>query len=216
MARIIPITSPRSTREKLVEATGAVLARAGYRAITLQAVAEEAGVSYGIALRKYGGLRALVRELGGSAAFWPPASELLGDDAASLSALEPHEQMAAFFKRCLRALLDRPQTLDILAWEAVERTELTKIMEDCRVHTALEFFEHLSGEVPEEDDLSTVVLILAVAIQHLAVRSRNTKSMGGVDLTSETGWARVERAIDKLVEGYFVLHAPDGSADRCS
>lgn len=211
MAKIIPISSPHTTRDKLVEATAAVLARDGYNKLRLQTVADEAGVSYGVALRKYGGLRCLVKALGASPAFWPPASELLGDDIAALSALEPHAQMAAFFKRSLRALLDRPQTLDILAWEAVERNELTKLMEDCRVHTALEFFEHLSGEVPEEDDLSTVVLILAVAIQHLAVRSRNTKSMGGVDLTSDKGWSRVERAIDKLVEGFFTLYSDSSS-----
>ncbi|TVM14837.1 TetR/AcrR family transcriptional regulator [Oceanidesulfovibrio indonesiensis] len=215
MAKIIPITSPRSTRDKLVEATAIVLAREGYLRISLQQVAEKAGVSYGMALRKYGGLRALVRALGESPGFWPPASELLGDDATSLSAMESHAQMAAYFKRCLRALLDRPRTLDILAWEAVERNELTRLMEDSRVHSALEFFEHLTGEVPEEDDLSTVVLILAVAVQQLAVRSRNTRSMGGVDLTSDIGWARVERAIDKLVHGYFALSAPDDSAGGC-
>lgn len=216
MTKIIPITSPRSTRDKLVEATAVVLAREGYLKITLQKVAEEAGVSYGVAMRKYGGLRALVRALGASPDFWPPASELLADDAASLSVMEPHAQMAAYFKRSLRALLDRPRTLDILAWEAVERNELTKLMEDSRVHSALEFFEHLTGEVPEEDDLSTVVLILAVAVQHLAVRSRNTKSMGGVDLTSDKGWARIERAIDKLVHGYFALNTSDDSAGGCS
>ncbi|MFW5734079.1 MAG: TetR/AcrR family transcriptional regulator [Oceanidesulfovibrio sp.] len=215
MAKIIPINSPQSTKDKLVEATAAVLARKGYLGITLQHVADEAGVSYGVALRKYGGLRSLVRALGASPDFWPPASELLSDDADSLSALESHAQMAAFFKRSLRALLNRPRTLDILAWEVVERNDLTRLMEDSRVHSALEFFEHLTGKVPEEDDLSTVVLILAVAIQHLAVRSRNTRSMGGVDLTSDTGWRRVERAIDKLVEGYFALNTPDDSAGGC-
>jgi len=54
---------------------------------------------------------------------------------------------------------------------------------------------------PDDVDLTALVLFMAGAVNFLAVRSRMHKTLGGVDLQSEEGWQRIEKTIDKLIEG---------------
>ena len=109
--------------------------------------------------------------------------------------------MSLVFKRYVHAILDRPQTLEILAWEAIERNELTRELEDIRAKTALEFFELMEEDPPEEVDLTALVIFMAGAVNFLAVRSRIHRTLGGVDLHSVHGWKRIEETMDKLLEG---------------
>ena len=107
--------------------------------------------------------------------------------------------MATFFKRYLQAILRRPDTLEILAWEAIERNELTRCLEDVRAKTALEFFELMKPDPPDDIDLTALVIIMAGAVNFLAVRSRIHRTLGGVDLQTPEGWMRIEDTIDKMM-----------------
>jgi AcrR family transcriptional regulator len=208
-AKVLSITSSLSTRERLLQAVGVVLAREGFERITPDSVCAEAGVARALLFRYYNGLHGLVEAYGRTAEFWPPLEELMGGDVEALRAMGSEEQMAAFFKRFLQAMLRRPRTLEILAWESLERNELTAAMEDVRVRTALEFFEHLHDDIPEDIDLSAIVVLLAGAVYHLAVRSRLHRHFGGIDLRSERGLERIQQAIDLLLRGSFA--SGDGS-----
>lgn len=204
MAKVVPIRSREMTMEKLIRAVGKVIASVGFQNLGVNHVAREAGVDKKLIYRYFGGLHDLVAAYGQTVEFWPPAEELLGSDKEIIRRLPPHELMSLFFKRYLRAILIRPNTLEILAWEAVERNELTRCLEEVRVKTALEFFELMESDPPEEVDLTALVLIMAGAVNFLAVRSRIHRSLGGVDLRSEQGWQRVEKVIDQLMQGILV------------
>ena len=106
--------------------------------------------------------------------------------------------MAEFFKRYMRAIRRRPLTLEILSWEARERNAYTRVLELGRERTALEFFEHMEQDPPEDVDLSVLVALVAGAVHFLTVRSRVGDFFGGLDLRAEEDWRRVERAIEDL------------------
>jgi len=199
--KVIPIRNKKITKEKLIKAVGRVMADVGFQQLGVNMVAREAGVDKKLIYRYYSGLQGLVTEYAQTLDFWPSAEELVGEDKDRLKKMEPHELMGLFFKRYLRAILNRPHTLEILAWEAIERNDLTKALEEVRVKTALEFFELMENEPPEEVDLTALVLFMAGAVNFLAVRSRKHKSLGGVDLQSEEGWGRIEKTIDQLLIG---------------
>jgi len=109
----------------------------------------------------------------------------------------------------MAALLRRPVTLDILAWEAVERNDLTRALEEVRAKTALEFFELMEEDPPDEVDLTALVMLMAGAVNFLAVRSRVHRSLGGVDLSSQRGWRRFERTIDQVMRA-VLAHPEEG------
>ena len=199
--KVIPINTHEQVRAKLIAAAGSLLARAGFSRCNEDQVAHEAGLKRINIFRYFGGLPGLVSAFGESGQFWPTTHELLQETTENFPKLTPEEQMSAFFKSLLVCLRRRPQTLDILAWEALERNELSRRLEDVRVRTALEYFENLHGEIPEDIDLSAIVALLAGAVFFLSVQSRNMRTFGGIDLQSEAGWKRIEQAIELLMRG---------------
>lgn len=199
--KVVPIRNKEITRTKLIRAVGEVVAADGFQNLGVNRVARAAGVDKKLIYRYFGGLHDLVAAYGQTVEFWPSAEELLGPDRELIRKLPPHELMSLFFKRYLRAILNRPNTLDILAWEAIERNELTKSLEEVRVRTALEFFELMESDPPSDVDLTALVLIMVGAVNFLAVRSRIHRTLGGVDLHSDRGWKRIETTVDQLMQG---------------
>lgn len=209
-AKVIPIDYEKRIREKLISATGTVLARVGFERLDEDLVAREAGVAAGNIRRCFGGLDGLITAFGQSEVFWPSARELIRETRGDFSELSAEQQIAAFYKSLLTALRRRPLAMDILAWESLERNEYSCRLEEIRVRISLEYFENLQGEIPEGTDLSAIVAILAGAVQFLAVRSRRSAHYGGIDLKSEKGWRRIEAAIDALVSGSLTASGGDG------
>ncbi len=201
--KVLSINSNEIIKRKLISAVGQVLARVGFSHCNEDLVAQKAGVKRFNIFQLFGGLPNLVSAFGKSQEFWPSTEELLQETFPNFNELSPEQQIAAFFKSLHTCLRRRPQTLDILAWEPLERNELSKRLEDIRVRTALEYFENLHGEVPEDIDLSAIVALLAGAVFFLSVQSRNTKTFGGIDLHSELGWYRIEKAIELLMQSPF-------------
>ncbi|MEF8824591.1 MAG: TetR family transcriptional regulator [Desulfohalobiaceae bacterium] len=212
-SKVISIDSEKRIREKLIAATGRVLAREGFGSLDRERVAREAGVAAGNIIRCFGGLEGLVDAYGQSEAFWPSARELMEDAPQGFAELSPEQQVAAFSKSLLAALRRRPETMDILAWEAVERNDYSRRLEEIRVRVSLEYFENLQGEIPEGTDLSAIVALLAGAVQFVAARSRRSSSFGGIALNSEKGWQRIDRAIEALMSGSFAASAQNGALE---
>ncbi len=199
-SKVIPINSPDTTRQRLINAVGLVLARYGFNALSVDKVCMEAGVNRSILHRYFKGLPGLLSAFADSQIFWPSSEELLKKAKRPLAGLSAGEQMSLFFKCYIAALRERPMTLEILAWESLEWHELSRPLEEVRIKTALEFFEKLEGDIPDHLDLTAIVLLFAAASNFLAVRSRTNKSLGGVDLRSPQGWRRIESAIDLLLK----------------
>jgi AcrR family transcriptional regulator len=200
-AKVISIQEPASTRERLLAAVGEMLGHKGLCNFSLDEVVRQTGIRRDFIFRQYGGPEGLIASYANSPLFWPTAEELLEGHSQELTNLAPEGQVALFFKRTLAALRRRPQTLRILAWEVLESCPLATHLEEVRVRTALEYFERLEGDIPEEIDLTAIVLVMAAAVQYLLVRSQTSSSLGGVDLRTDAGWSRIETAIDALLKG---------------
>ena len=198
---VIPIDHKKLVKSRLVSAVGPVLAQNGFVHLDEALVAQEAGVHKSNITRFFGGMPGLMSAFGESGVFWPTVEELMQETPRDFPVLLPEQQVAAFFKSMLACLRRRPVSLDILAWAALERNELTRRLEDVQVRTALEYFEHLHGEISDDIDLSAIVALLAGAVHFLAIRSRNSRTFGGIDLESDAGWRRIEKAIEVLMHG---------------
>ncbi|MCP3898859.1 MAG: TetR/AcrR family transcriptional regulator, partial [Desulfobacteraceae bacterium] len=165
------IDRKENTKGKLVKAVGHVLAKEGFKGLGVNKVAKAAGVDKVLVYRYFGGLPELIGEYSRTVDFWPTVEELIGPNPEQLKKVPPDEQVAEFFKSFLLALRKRPITQDILAWELLERNELTKQLEDIRIRTILEYFECLD-EMPDDENLSAIVVLMGGAVNHLLVKSR--------------------------------------------
>ncbi len=210
--KVIPIGRTQATRERLIDALGETLAKNGFGALDADAIAAAAGVNRRVLFRYFSGLPDLVAAFGRCARFWPSAEEMLGGGEAVMKALSPAQQVAGFFKGFLKGVMNRPKTLDIMAWELIERNRYTGILEQVRVRAALEYFERLTGDVPEDIDLSAIVALLGGGVMYLAVRSRQGGYFGGLNMWDEGDKERIEGVLDLLLGSVFSCAPPSGSS----
>ncbi len=185
-----------ATEERILAAVGVVLARDGFRAIGVNAIAREAGIDKVLIYRYFGGLPELLRRWGASGRFWPTANELLGNDVAAVHGLPLELRYALFFDRFIDALRARPLTIEILAAEVVERNELTAILEDEREQWGEQIEILFGGDAfRARPELRGITLLLVAGVQYLLVRARTVRVFGGIDLRSDAGWAALKASL---------------------
>ncbi|WP_005032364.1 TetR/AcrR family transcriptional regulator [Holophaga foetida] len=189
-----------ATRALILEAVGRLLVREGFGALGVNAVAREAGVDKVLIYRYFGGMDALLEAWGEDPNFWPTVAETLGEepeqDAANLA--------SGMLKRHIQALRKRPQTLEVLAWEATTRHPLTSILARIRETRSEELMAALpTGMFSPEVDLPALSAIIGAGLQHLLLRSRTVNVFSGIPISSPEGWQRLEATLDVLCERIF-------------
>lgn len=193
-----------ATEQRILGAVGQVLAREGFGAIGINAIAREAGVDKVLIYRYFGGLPELLKTWGASGRFWPRIDELLGDDPQAVLGLPEGERWARFFEHFIDGLRARPLTLEILAAEVLERNALTAILETEREAWGEEAARVLAGpSLGRRPELLTLTLLLVAGVQYLLLRARRIRIFGALQLQSDEGWAEIKRHIRRNAAQLF-------------
>lgn len=189
------------TEAKLVTAMAEVLAEKGFGKLGVNAVAKQAGVDKVLIYRYFNGLDGLMERYANSSEFWPPASELLGDEAqrVRLAEMSFADGFVVVFRRYANALRSRPLTLEILSWETIERNALTIAMEEVRESMGLELMAFLSELDPPEADWQAIANLFSAGIHYLAIRARKVTTYTGMSIAEDEGWERLIASIGFLV-----------------
>ncbi len=191
------------TEAALIVAVGRVLARDGFRSLGVNTVAREAGTDKVLIYRYFGGLTELLIAYGQNGDFWYQVEDLVGDHLPppAENTLAGWAGLAA--RRHMEALLARPETLEILAWEMVERNALTVELERVREDRALAVMAHLQKRFPDAParDWEAFGALVGGAASYLAVRGRTVPAYNGVEIGTPEGRARLFAMIDRLATG---------------
>jgi AcrR family transcriptional regulator len=198
-----------ATRERILATVGRVLARDGFSALGVNAVAREAGVDKVLIYRYFGGIEGLLDAWGTTA---------LGDGAAAPSA-EPAASIAdraaaalVAFGRSARA---NPEALEVMRWELVEDNALTRRLAEAREAHGFADLERLgiSREAAAALDLPAIAAVLSAGLLHIALRAKTAPSWLGIPIRKEQGWARLEGAATHLVRA-ALAGVPPASAPK--
>jgi AcrR family transcriptional regulator len=192
-----------ATRIRLIEAVGSLLAREGFKGVGVNAVAREAGVDKVLIYRYFGGLPELITAFGREGNFWPSIKELAGGDVEAYSRLPVIEQLSQLSRSFMNAIRTRPITQEILAWEMIERNELTAELETIRENTMMNFFDMFFPSTDTGPDIAAMGAIIGAGVSYLVSRGRQISIYNGVNLDTETGWQRLEGAVDMMIRGLF-------------
>ena len=192
-----------ATRARLIQAVGTLLAREGFTRLGVNAVAREAGVDKVLIYRYFGGMPELMAAFGREGNFWPSIKELAGGDIEAFGRLPVTGQLSQLGKNFLQAIRSRPVTQEILAWEMVERNDLTIELETIRETTMMNFFDMFFPAIRKGPDIAAMGAIIGAGISYLVSRGRQIRFYNGVDLESEAGWKRLEVAMDTMIQGLY-------------
>ena len=193
-----------STTLRLVDAVGTLLAREGFGALGVNAVAREAGVDKVLIYRYFGGMDELLHAFGQSGEFWPSIAEVIGHDPSELVARPIGERWAKGLSRYAQELRRRPVTKEILAWEQIEQNELTAILKQAREEWFVELMTHFPDDSDSTDaDVVTTVLLLVGAIHYFVVRSRLHADFSGVAIDTDEGWQHLDEVISSICQRTF-------------
>jgi len=202
-----PVAAERNreqTCERILAAVGEVLARDGFGAIGVNAIARQAGVDKVLIYRYFGGLNELLATWGRSGQFWPDLDELLADDPQAFLALPAAQRLSRFMGHFIDGLRARPLTLEILAAEVLERNELTAILEEQREAWGEKASRLLgAAELARQPELRGQILLLVLGVQQLLIRSRKVRIFSGIDVRSDAGWDELKAAIASLAARMF-------------
>jgi AcrR family transcriptional regulator len=185
------------TRRKILHALGALLARDGFRNTGVNAVAREAGVDKVLLYRYFGGLDGLFEAFARGFQFFPSAGDVLpGSDTPART--DPPALGKHFLLGVGRALRHSPTAREILRWELSERNAVTDLLAAQRERKALETIGLFHSS--EDIDLPAIVSILAAGQTYLVLKAKVSAAYNGVNLRTEEGWTRIERAIVRIVD----------------
>jgi AcrR family transcriptional regulator len=180
------------TEEQLLSAVGRLLATSGFDDIGVNAVAREAGVDKVLIYRYFGKMPELLQAFAERGGHWPSDAELLGDAPPA----EPQALAEQVLIRFGRAIRGRPETQSILRRELSERNPLTDALAEAREAQALRLLSRI-GELGT--DASAIGALVAAGLTYLALRANTADAYNGVDLRSDAGWERIERAVHLIV-----------------
>lgn len=189
-----------ATRARLIDAVGALLARRGFTALGVNAVARAAGVDKVLIYRYFGGLPGLMAAYAREGDFWPSLKELAGGDVEAFLQLPLPERLENLARNYVHAIRRRPVTQEIMAWEMVARNELTEELEAVREASGLKMIELFLPPSEKTPDLAPLMILVGAALTYLAVRSRKIQWYTGLDLQSDTSWKRLEQGIRQIVQ----------------
>ncbi len=195
----------KATRRLLIKAVGELLAEKGFTGLGVNAVARQAGVDKVLIYRYFGGLQGLIKAFGQEGDFWPSIEEMAGGDIEFFRRLPLEEKLVAMGHNFLKGIRKRPLTLEVMAWEMVERNDLTEELEIIRETRMLRFAELFLSTEGARADLMAVVTIVGAGISYLACRARLVRWYNGIDLNGDVGWQRIETAVQQIVKGVIKI-----------
>jgi len=197
----LKIRDKKITSRRLINAVGSLLAKKGFVGVGVNAVAREAGVDKVLIYRYFGGLEGLIAAFAKEGDFWPSALELAGGDLQKFSQMSLDERLSSFGSNFFQALKKRPVTQAIMAWEMIEPNGLTEELERIREEGIMEFFKMFFTKEEINFDLQAVIMLLGAGISYLVIRSNHIDVFGGLELNSDEGWKRMEKAFENIIHG---------------
>ena len=197
----LKIRDRKITSRRLINAVGSLLAKKGFVGVGVNAVAREAGVDKVLIYRYFGGFEGLIAAFAKEGDFWPSALELAGGDLQKFSQMPLDERLSYFASNFFQALKKRPVTQAIMAWEMIEPNGLTEELERIREEGIMEFFKMFFTKEEINFDLQAVIMLLGAGISYLVIRSNHIDVFGGLELNSDEGWKRMEKAFENITHG---------------
>ena len=192
----------QETESLLVAAVGDLIEIRGFDAVGVNAVARQAGVDKVLIYRYFEGLDGLLAAYAESADLWPTVDEMLAPGVEDLAGARPSEVALRVLVNTAQGIRRRSLAIELLAWECNNRNALTIALEEVRERRTTEVLEALRGVGEFDPEMAVAGSIIAASINYFALRGRNIRIFGGLDIRSDDGWQVMFDAWRRMLSGF--------------
>lgn len=185
----------RTTEERLIAATRALIVEGGFGALGVNKVAARAGVPKQLIYRYFGDLRGLLVAAIESKDFW--LRERLEAFIESLAGLDLESKIRALISGYAASLREDVETREIRRFEMVSDEALASMLAPHREQGGRIVARLLAENKNIDPAMFGIVL---AGISYLVLRERMLSTYVGISIRGDEAWKRWEAAAFKLVE----------------
>jgi AcrR family transcriptional regulator len=198
------------TKARILDALRTLIVTGGFANVGITRVAQEAGVSKELIYRYFGGMPQMVVALLNGQEYWTRPERYLDEVPVrrkrGAAAVTDADRIATMLCEQMRVLRGNDFVQQVRRWELVDDTRLTAPLAQVREKASRAFVRRCAA--PEGVDLPATVAILLAGAIYLVLRSKTASNYFGVDLDTERGWTRIEKAFAVLAERIFAPPLP--------
>ena len=184
------------TETRILDAARQVIAREGFAALGVNAVAAEAGCDKKLIARYFGGIDGIVAALGGELGFW------LGEAPPPRGPADSYaDRMLVLLEHYRASLRENPLLQRVLAAELAEPSPALARTDQARAVTIGRWMAQATHGLasPEGVDAPAINAVLLAALHYLTLRELSLGGFAGLDLSTEEGRERIDRAMARLL-----------------
>ncbi|WP_083421722.1 TetR/AcrR family transcriptional regulator [Arsenicibacter rosenii] len=189
------------TEQRLIDAVGKIIAEEGFDQLGINRISAASGINKILIYRYFGGLDGLMK------AYYkqnPPVVQLPRIDPEQFKGATIEEIMEASCEYMLldfRLLRQNIQTLEYLRADLLAHSEKhTNPMADKLEQETHDIVETMSGMVSSEYGRSVSAIMIS-ALRLLTFMSQDKRTLMGIDLGTDEGWAQIEQAVRRIFYG---------------
>jgi AcrR family transcriptional regulator len=189
------------TMQRLVAAVGSVIRKQGFSALGVNSVASEAGVDKVLLYRYFGSMEGLLKEYVSASDYYKAATTLIPGSMNGYTSKDIHKAGSQIILEQLRRLRASADLQEIYRYELNTDDPVTRSLSEQRERegtAVLSMFEERIDR--SRADLSAIISVILAGGIYLILRKKSTRVFNGVDLETEKGWQRIEKAIDTMLE----------------
>ena len=183
------------TMERILRATGEVIAERGTEKAGINSVAEKAQVNKVLIYRYFGGWNGLLEAYVQRGFFLSMFNEKFVDTLPGVIAPEERNKVwSDFLLGLVREFRGRKSSQDLVRWEMSNgETELARRIARFRSESHLKILQKLAP-YPEHDP-AAITAILLYGLTYLTLMTDTGNPIIDINLQSEEGWVRIEKAV---------------------
>lgn len=193
-----------TTKQKLIDAVGAIILRDGFAAVGVNAVSKEAGVDKVLIYRYFNDLDGLLKAYISQKDYFSNIAEMVVNHRNIESRADIIELAKDIYKGQLRGILQDKELQEIILWELTAKNEVTSAVAKEREIQGTSILTKINELLSEtEVDIPAAATLILGGIYYIVLRARHVDVFNGIDLSSPDGWKRIERSVEELIELSF-------------
>lgn len=187
-----------ATEKRLLETIGKMIAEQGFEHLGINAVAAQSGVSKILIYRYFGSLDGLIAAYIRQHDFWLASSF----DFSNAESIVP--AVKEMFRRHIERLQTDPVLRKLYRWELSSDNEMVRELRDQREKVGLALIKQVCKRTgrPQQEIAALSSLVIA-SVTYLAMLGDYCPVYNGIKIGEESGWEKMYRELEKLVDKVF-------------